>query len=171
MSDEAEISRTLANIHAVARHLLGVTELARAAAPSLFVSVSPSGRMWVVTVSFEGFKQVATSPVLAEALEMMLRQLMTSVSRRFEEDTRLLALMKEPTGNKFTADHVRDVVLGVPGVDAVEMEDTMEPGVVNVVVHSRSAVGDAWRQMVFDVGFVLGKAAPASVRFKIYVDP
>lgn len=93
---ERQLQRTLADIHVVAKHLLG------GAGDDVFVGVQPRGSGWRVHVAYVGFELNVVETKLEDALDKMLSQLMTHVGRRLDEGARILAALAHPTTNQTT---------------------------------------------------------------------
>lgn len=168
---ERKIRCTLSNIHAVARHLLGVG-MTHEENDDLFVGVQPLGDAWRVQVAYAGFELRMKEPTLTEALEKTLAKLMTHVGRRLDEDTRLLAVLDPKAHSRIaTRDAVEEAVRRVPGVQSVELEEPEnEVGVVVVrVVPDGVMTLEARDQLVAEVGAALALSLAVLVRFRIKV--
>ena len=129
---ERATQRMLANIHAVAKHLLNVGD--HAVERKLFVGVQPLGQSWRVQVSYADFVMGVKSPSLDEALEKVLQKLVSEVSSKLEESTRIISALDGKLDTRATIEGIRDVVRRVKLVKTVDVSDSNQPGVVDIVV-------------------------------------
>lgn len=165
---QAKLQRTLANIHAVARHLFNITDVD---AEELYVGVQPLGNVWRVQVSYAGFDLRVKEPFLTEALEKTLAKLMTQVGRRLDDDTRLLAALNPGASRIGTHDAIAHAVKLVAGVaEATFQEDSNEPGMVTAYVLPDHVMTIEERdQFSAEIGMALGKSSAAIVRFRVKI--
>lgn len=89
-ASEHDVQVSVANIHALAHHLLNLGEY-----DQLYVGMSPHSRGWRVRVRYESFLMDHEAPTLGDVLELTLRDLMSRVVRRLEESERLMAALGE----------------------------------------------------------------------------
>jgi hypothetical protein len=167
-SPEQKIQRTLANIHALAKHLLVVHEVD---AMRLFVGVQPLGNGWRVQVSYSDFNMEVKTDKLDDALDDMLRKLMNHVSRRLEEGTRIVSALGPHPSNRATEQAIHDAVCTVRLVGAVKIVDGTEPGIVNVIVTpERITTLDERDEMCVRIGAVLERVRAVPIRFKVEIN-
>lgn len=166
LSSEEKIQRTLANIHAVAKHLLVVNEID---AMRLFVGVQPFGHGWRVHVSYADFQMEVKEDKLDDALNGTLQKLMSHVSRRLEESTRIISALSDKA-RPGTALAIENAVRAVPLVLHVEVKETLELGLVRVVVTpERITTVEERDEMCVKIGAALERVRVVAIQFEVIV--
>lgn len=159
----SEVQRTLSNIHAVARHLLNV----ESEDEQLYVGVTPSGVSWKVVVSYQGFRTVKSAAKLGDALDQMLQDLTSRVSRKLDEGMRIVAMMRDVPTSPIAV--IEDAVLGVEAVQAVNVV-SHELGITIVTVTPHGVQKLEERDaMCAAVGAALERVRAAGSRFEVRV--
>lgn len=168
LSSEERIQRTLANIHAVAKHLLVVNEID---AMRLFVGVQPFGRGWRVHVSYADFQMEVKEDKLDDALNGTLQKLMSHVSRRLEESTRIISALGGDGGARITKEAIEDAVRAVALVQSVSVSDSeYNLGIVEVhVTPERITTVEERDEMCVRIGAALERVRAIMIRFDVTI--
>jgi len=165
-----KLQRTITNIHAVAKHLFHIDD-ASYDAEELFVGVQPSGTYWRVEVTYAGFTHTTKSPTLTEALEITLSKLMSKVSHRIDEGTRLVAaITPDSNSRRGTRDAITEAVMKVANV----ADATFTESVGAIAIHvtpMRVLLIDEAMQLGVDLRAALATHVAFPVIIKVTIGP
>lgn len=168
--DEREqlVQRTIANIHAVAKHLLSLNETD---AEELYVGVQPLGNFWRVEVKYAGFVLSVKEPALGAALEKTLAKLVANVGRRLDDGMKLIAAL-DPlhVSKRGTRDAIAEAVGQIANVaNATFTEGIGEIGIR--VTPTRVLLNDEAIQLGVDLGAALATHVAFPIKFNVTIGP